>query len=630
MASVFDRITSALSSLGKRRDRESGASDVGASPGGRSAKRFRPWEQSDLHKRLETYKDLTWWRKPASVGPVPCALRGWTNTGIDTLRCEYCNATLIYPPNVAFNQREEAADKFSPCLVSKHANGCPWRQTACDQSLLAYAPNSSNDELCSLFSSLQDKLLKVDVLPDLDAIAIRAVRDAAMPYGPYDDLVLGDAGAIVPARRPPSVRILDDGGADGGGASASAAGGGAADDPAAGATFIVQPSKLTPAQKARLLALLGWDIDVLEPGSASGVAAAPYAQASGYSLQHLGVRTKKAGSASGGAAGTAAATAAGGSGESGGKYPMSCVALKCRHCSHRMGLWNFAGVRPVPTGRLTPAQQAAGAAALLSPRAASGGGAAAAVASSAAAAAAAADPLSVTIAGGQYGLHGAGGLRPFGAASAAPFRFGSAASAQPVFGITALDPANGSTPAAPSSASAGGFGSFGSPLGSPAPAPRPPTGAQTPAAAAGGSRVAFSLTGQKRKAEDQAGPAPMALDLEQAADGGKRQRVGSTPPLPVRSPYRLGPGGDGEPLELDPVGQHRSWCPWVYAGTCEEPKMSGWQHMLSALAAQQRQRQDNEAVAAAAAGGAVVASPGGSGRDARQLRDAALAATRAL
>ncbi len=121
MSSVYERITSALSSLGKRRERDSSAHDGASAAGGgptspsggsataRTPKRFRPWEQADLHKRLETYKPLTWFGKPTSVGPVPCALKGWVNNGSDSLTCEYCGSKLVYPPHVAYDQRQAAA-----------------------------------------------------------------------------------------------------------------------------------------------------------------------------------------------------------------------------------------------------------------------------------------------------------------------------------------------------------------------------------------------------------------------------------------------------------------------------------------------------------------------------------------
>ncbi|GIL42338.1 hypothetical protein Vafri_348 [Volvox africanus] len=659
MASVYERITSALSSLGKRRERdnEDGGRDNRFTPGekGRTPKRYRPWEQSDLHRRLETFKPLTWFGKPETVGPVPCALRGWINYAKDSLSCEHCNAKLIYPPNISYEQQQAAADLFSPNLASKHNFTCPWRSTACNTSLLAYIPPNNSEELCQMFQTLQGKLLKVDVLPELDLIAIRALRNAAAPYGCYDELVMGPGGGALTPVHKRTVRIKDVTDEPYGVHASSApsfsdigspSNGAAADDTP---TFLLQPSKMTPQQKARLLALLGWDLDVLQPDSASGSAALPYTQSAGYGLGHLGVKPKSA---------LKGGSARGAVDADGKRYPMSSVVLKCPHCNCRTGLWNFAGLRPVPTGRLTASQHPTGASALLSPTnaaAAAPGGAAATAGT-----AAGVDPLSVTIAGGQYALHGtartgSAASRPFGATSSAPFRFGSACSTEPVFGIAALDAEaqrlkrDGSS-STPTPAAIG----FGSPLGG-------------GGAAAAVSTPAPLRTGQKRKTGEPFTPEPMAVDVTAVATAqtpgpsgaaasnltdSKRPRLGSytgggggeggggTPLTGVRGQT---PTGDVRQLpELDPVGQHRSWCPWIYTGTREEPHVSGWQHMLRALSTQQQHQQQTAIASAdgppAALGAipmdttpAVQAAPGGASVvDARLLKDSALAAIRKL
>lgn len=125
MSSVIERISSALSSLGKRRDRDGNSAADGTPPpsaGGsasRPPKRFRPWEQADLHRRLDSYSPLTWFAKPASVGPVPCALRGWVNEACDTLTCEHCGAKLVWPPNVPYDQRQAGG-----CAAPARACSC--------------------------------------------------------------------------------------------------------------------------------------------------------------------------------------------------------------------------------------------------------------------------------------------------------------------------------------------------------------------------------------------------------------------------------------------------------------------------------------------------------------------------
>lgn len=496
-----------------------------------------------------------------------------------------------------------AADLFSPALTTKHSASCPWRQTHCNESLLVYQPSHSNDEMVDLFNSLHSKLLRVEVLPELDAIAIQAVRNAASPYGPYDQLVLGvpgraagaadgtTVGADLGSRKPQvTVTEVDENGKEvpNGGAVGDAA---SADGP----TILLQPSKLTPQQKAKLLALLGWHVDVIQPDSASGTAAAPYAQSTTYSLQHLGIGGGKGGrqARAAGAEGTAGMAAS-----AGGKYPMSQVVLRCPHCNGKMGLWNFAGVRPVPSGRLTPATSvgAAGIAGLrapVSPAGAMGVGGwatptkgtplagsgasfvgatipmpppASPIGGLLTAPPAAADPLAVTIAGGNYAAGGGTPLRPFGSAATSQPAFGGFGASQPVFGTAALDAE------AAAKRAAGAAPSFADIAAAAAAAAASTAGV----GAQNRTCVATPLQGQKRKAESE--PEAMAVDGEEAGPGhgGKRARVysggaGASASAakgsgPAAAAGTAAAAGGSDLKQLDPVAQHRSWCPWVFTG----------------------------------------------------------------
>ena len=52
------------------------------------APKARPWERSDLVRRLRSFRPATWFCKPAPAGPTECARRGWVNAGQDLLSCE--------------------------------------------------------------------------------------------------------------------------------------------------------------------------------------------------------------------------------------------------------------------------------------------------------------------------------------------------------------------------------------------------------------------------------------------------------------------------------------------------------------------------------------------------------------
>ena len=94
MATMYDRISSALGALGKRREREEEGT-----PGGRDAERgasaakqrhtlgsYNPFDQAALHARLLTFKPLNWFAKPDCCSPVECACHGWQNDERDALR----------------------------------------------------------------------------------------------------------------------------------------------------------------------------------------------------------------------------------------------------------------------------------------------------------------------------------------------------------------------------------------------------------------------------------------------------------------------------------------------------------------------------------------------------------------
>eukprot|EP00798_Chlamydomonas_sp_ICE-L_P007607 gene7607-761_t len=190
-SSVFVRISSALSTLGKRKqpdepDGNSPGASHAPSPKHRAPITFRPWDQRDLHRRLLTFRPLTWFAKPDSVGPIACAARGWSNTARDTLECEFCSATLIYPPSsIPYEHRRHVATLFAEQLVTKHASHCPWKSTRCDDECLSFKPPSGQEEKQGVIpyaspsfqgvSHDRQHLLNVDQLPELEPRVVASI-----------------------------------------------------------------------------------------------------------------------------------------------------------------------------------------------------------------------------------------------------------------------------------------------------------------------------------------------------------------------------------------------------------------------------------------------------------------------
>lgn len=100
----------------------------------------RPWDRRDLYRRLQTFRASTWFSKPAKIGPVECARRGWENTDVDELTCERCKARLSCPiaPQLLPNEADVAAEKWANKLIDAHEVSCPWRSSSSPLSLLRF------------------------------------------------------------------------------------------------------------------------------------------------------------------------------------------------------------------------------------------------------------------------------------------------------------------------------------------------------------------------------------------------------------------------------------------------------------------------------------------------------------
>ena len=176
MSGVIERISSALSSLGKRKPENS---DPALQPPAKQqqkqqAVQFRPWEQQDFVRRLETYRPLTWFAKPGSVDPLACASKGWINESRDSLCCEFCHNKLIWPQKVAFETRDKAAELFLRSLSGAHGAHCPWRSKQCEDVVLAFRPTP---DMQQQFQRRQDSLMGIDMLPDVDGRSLQDIME---------------------------------------------------------------------------------------------------------------------------------------------------------------------------------------------------------------------------------------------------------------------------------------------------------------------------------------------------------------------------------------------------------------------------------------------------------------------
>ncbi|KAK9806690.1 hypothetical protein WJX73_008714 [Symbiochloris irregularis] len=188
----FDRLRKALDGLIYTKADAAGAllpsQGLFASPTNDKAStgpKYRPWDRSDLFQRLRSFKSFTWACKADCISPLECARRGWTNSKVDQLKCEFCQATMLFTLGLtghsslqgrSLTQTEvlEESKKFAEKLSSGHESTCPWNNTACDQDLVVFPavlPDTVQAEYDQRLSALQ----QLSALPPLTEAATKAM-----------------------------------------------------------------------------------------------------------------------------------------------------------------------------------------------------------------------------------------------------------------------------------------------------------------------------------------------------------------------------------------------------------------------------------------------------------------------
>ena len=176
MSDPSERFRATLSSL-LYFSPDGGLAEEGSAPGetGREsaaqkaapvARECRPGDRKDFQRRLATFKTGTWFAKPPSMAPVPCARRGWANVASDTIECESCGARVILksPEKATREQAAKIAAKVFATLDSKHKRECAWKGTTCPMSLARF-PRVSDAELRQEFENRRNRLSSASHLP---------------------------------------------------------------------------------------------------------------------------------------------------------------------------------------------------------------------------------------------------------------------------------------------------------------------------------------------------------------------------------------------------------------------------------------------------------------------------------
>ncbi|KAK1404319.1 C3HC-type domain-containing protein [Heracleum sosnowskyi] len=149
----------------------------GSSGGAVEATLCRPWDRGDLHKRLATFKSMTWFAKPEVVSAVNCARRGWVNVDSDIIACEACGSRHLFstPSSWTQHQVEKAAKVFSLKLDNGHKIFCPWVDNVCDEALAQFPPMTATS-LVDNYKNRCDALLQLSALPVISTSGIELMR----------------------------------------------------------------------------------------------------------------------------------------------------------------------------------------------------------------------------------------------------------------------------------------------------------------------------------------------------------------------------------------------------------------------------------------------------------------------
>lgn len=625
--SKLDAATNAIDSLvyatGPTAVGASASAAAGAAPNSARTSptrgRYAPDDRQALLERLQTFRPATWFGKPDVLSPQACALRGWRNVAPDRVSCEFCGAKVacMLPQGTGESARA-AARRFAQLLTDNHAEFCPWRSRPSPRTLLSFAPMPAS-QIVADFDRRDAALQRLDRLPDLSAGTLRQLLLQAAVLLPAAPPSAGEAAAAAAAASS-SIGVSLTSQAEAAEAAlalllgvthqqlaalkAQQQGPAASGGGSGGCTLVLPFSGA-----AHLLALLGWEAKEL-PRSAQGGASSSNSTPGAHGLRVAAAAPQQA--------------------PASGRESCAHVSLHCGMCAASCGLWSFGGTGQLPgsckvqqsrAARLAVASKeqllalhqqqqrqrqkqreqqqgeeqgpVAGADDIApleqpqdqqqqeeewmgwlgAPRQDSAPGE---VALSLTRTIAGGDLISPASAlggpfgggafgGGLFGS-GSGGVTPFGSPPAPAPAFSTALAAAPVNGSAPpAAPAFGSASLEAAAAGAGSTqGAAARPLGSP---PAEPSGSGK----FGGSEPVFGLGAidaevQRRRRSGSASG---------AARGGRGSGSVVVAPLPppVRVLDAAGAGGRGaakgglQQRLLDPIGLHRSWCPWVLAAS---------------------------------------------------------------
>ncbi|KAI8585139.1 C3HC zinc finger-like-domain-containing protein [Geranomyces variabilis] len=112
-------------------------------------------KDQDLHNRLATFKEWTWFGLSDCLSPPTCARHGWTNISRSRLQCQMCRALVAFIPEEDGSNEDTVALER---LKTAHDTGCLWARQSMEESAYRF-PIISPPKIVHCFHIRSEKLI---------------------------------------------------------------------------------------------------------------------------------------------------------------------------------------------------------------------------------------------------------------------------------------------------------------------------------------------------------------------------------------------------------------------------------------------------------------------------------------
>ncbi|KAK4643642.1 hypothetical protein QC761_406400 [Podospora bellae-mahoneyi] len=137
--------------------------------------KYCPADRGELLRRLATFQELTdWTPKPERISEIEWAKRGWVCLGKERVKCTLCEREVTVKIGRGRDVEGEVGREMEAEVVKRyeslmqgdgHGEGCLWRGTGCDDSLLRLPLPNSKWAMTALRERYDELCQRKDFLP---------------------------------------------------------------------------------------------------------------------------------------------------------------------------------------------------------------------------------------------------------------------------------------------------------------------------------------------------------------------------------------------------------------------------------------------------------------------------------